>query len=610
MDAAETLGGAGSAWHDELAHTALTGELDNRAEVQAWEQSGATTSKEYAYTFVTRTADVAKVESTVYPTVQSAMDAVAAGTHTDPTVTILADSREEVTIPENLTVTLDLAGYTLSGLSGSVLTVQSGADLTIRDTSAAQTGAIAHGRGTNIGGIKGGGAYVQSGGTLRLESGTFRENDATYGSAIYIDSNAEAFMTGGSITASTMQIPNYLSGAAVRVGEGHFTMTGGSITDNRTGGIYCVGNRAKLTVTGTPDAYLDICGNQGQGIHTERADCTIEYANISDNNGSGMFLSGTSDIRHCTITDNRTSEHGGGIQVVTAKTCISDTVITNNVATQSGGGIYVVSSLNSMLYMQENVQVYGNAAGDASNDIYIGKNAYFHAASGTAGTAQDTRAAGNMGVPDIVCWYDSTQNVYYVENGNPESESWGVPVQPISYDAAGSLLNKTDQPTANACLTASRAPTLDPVARIGEQTFPTLAAALGAAAESTDAEVTVTLLRDVTESVTLYKRASAPAVTLDLNGYTVSAPATATRVIFLSAGTNLTLTDSSEEKTGALLPGENPNVRAITLNGASFTLLGGTIRDFTVSGADGAAIFASSGSGGFMSDVTIAGGLI
>ena len=626
-DAAQTLGG--SVWHDEIAHAALTGELDNRAEIQEMEQAYEADgtrplNRYYAYTLSTHSERTAQVESTVYPTVQSAVDAVAAGTHESHTVTMLADSREDVTIPENCAVTLDLAGRTLSGLSGSVVTVQTGAELTLSDTSAAQTGTITQGRGTPTGTSSqtaGGGVYVESGAELTVTGGTLRENKATYGSAVMLRTGAEFTMTGGSITEN--------SGSSSIVGLGidekdtnmRLTMTGGSITNNGTHGIYAYGAGTTLTIHGTAEKPIVISGNAGVGIVlNSHVTLDAQYLTLSGNTtaaeGGGLRVCVVSEavLKNCTVTGN-TAGIGGGIWVNSSTASLTDTVVTGNLSKGDGGGVYVQANGSSKLYLLHGAQVYGNTAETASGDLYLGVNSYVYGEEAAMGTADDTRAARNMALPDgLLYWYDATNGCYYVENGNTESQSWGVPVKTVGFgEAASSMVRENNQLPTTARLVAVPAPEASPAARIGAQEYPTLAAAVAAAEGSGEAAATIELLRDVTENVILHGGADAPDITLDLAGFTVSAPASARQVVNLYPGSRFTLADSSEGQTGALLPGAAAGAaRAVYVNGADFTLLGGTIRGFDFPGVNGkgGAIYATQGSGTFGSHVTIAGGVI
>ena len=82
--------------------------------------------------------NVAKVGDTEYTTLQAAIDAASR----KATVTLLADTRENVTIGTPY-VTLDLNGHTLNGSTGErkpALTIT--ARVTVKDSSEGQTGTI------------------------------------------------------------------------------------------------------------------------------------------------------------------------------------------------------------------------------------------------------------------------------------------------------------------------------------------------------------------------------------------------------------------------------------------------------------------------------------
>ena len=183
-------------------------------------------------------------------------------------VTLKADIEMEnmLTIPEGVSITLDLNGYSLDRAldyeaqeDGSVILVEEGAELYIKDNS-----------GTNAGLITGGASYFGGGicnyGTLTIQGGTITGNCA------YDETDG----TGGGVN-----------------NEGELTMLGGVITENEAnygGGLYNAGDG---TVTIQQSTYLKKVGASSTEI-TMNAEFTANYA--EDGKSHGIFNGGTLNI--------------------------------------------------------------------------------------------------------------------------------------------------------------------------------------------------------------------------------------------------------------------------------------------------------------------------
>lgn len=80
-------------------------------------------------------AGVCKIGDTEYPTLQDAVNAVAGNpTLNGSTIILTADANENVTIPAEVTITLDLNGHKITNRNGHTITVKIGATLTINGT--------------------------------------------------------------------------------------------------------------------------------------------------------------------------------------------------------------------------------------------------------------------------------------------------------------------------------------------------------------------------------------------------------------------------------------------------------------------------------------------
>lgn len=133
----------------------------------------------------------------------------------------------EYTGTESITVSgeviLCLNGHKLD-LKGQHISVGSGASFTLCDCS---TGGVL----TGGSGAKGGGVYVDGGGTFTLTGGNIAGNTANAGGGVYVNKGGTFTMEGGSIYNNKATVGG---GGGVMVYEGTFTLSGGSITGNAT----------------------------------------------------------------------------------------------------------------------------------------------------------------------------------------------------------------------------------------------------------------------------------------------------------------------------------------------------------------------------------------
>ncbi len=174
---------------------------------------------------------------------------------------LMADIDEDTgfVIASGKNITLDLNGYTLdrgltsySDENGYVISVESGATLTVKDSSTEQNGKLCGGyRNGNGGGVLVSGTFnlesgsisgckaSQNGGGIYLSSGTFNMSggkisgcSATDAGAVYICSGSTLNMTGGKITDNS---GNNIPGVDAVYVQGSFSMMGGEISNNKNG---------------------------------------------------------------------------------------------------------------------------------------------------------------------------------------------------------------------------------------------------------------------------------------------------------------------------------------------------------------------------------------
>ena len=133
----------------------------------------------------------------------------------------------EYTGAESITVSgeviLCLNGHKLN-LNKQHISVGSGASFTLCDCS---TGGVL----TGGSGSKGGGVYVDEGGTFTMTGGSIAGNTAESGGGVYVDEGGTFTMEDGSINNNQVTSGG---GGGVMVNKGSFTLSGGSITGNAT----------------------------------------------------------------------------------------------------------------------------------------------------------------------------------------------------------------------------------------------------------------------------------------------------------------------------------------------------------------------------------------
>lgn len=281
-------------------------------------------------------------------------------------------------------VTIDLNGHTWTAGNTSALTVASGAEVTLNDST--------------------------EGGKIVACSSKSIE----YGGALYIKSNGKLTMNGGTITMNSnpAAFPQNGGGVAV-VGSGAaFTMTGGAITGCKAGnggGIYA-GSNSTVTVSGGTVSGNTATANGG-GIALVDATGTVSGATVGGaaaadgntaRNGGGIYASQTGGLTlsDATVSHNTATGNGGGVYkkgfTVTGNTLITHNTATGSAPTDknslenntagSGGGVYGdgTGSNGSTLTLTGNTAVQG---GGGYSGTDIGSTGYQGQASITGNTA-------------------------------------------------------------------------------------------------------------------------------------------------------------------------------------------------------------------------------
>ena len=193
----------------------------------------------------TEKAYVAEVKGVKYETLQAAIDAAAR----NATVTMLADTRENVTISTNY-LTLDLNGHTLNGgtVAGQpALTVQS--RVTVKDSSEAKTGTIKReDTAANSGASSHYVIDVQGAGWLTFESGKVTNNsgnDSGKGaSLVRVGDDSVAKYPGLNIKGGTFTQDNFI---VIKVDRGDLFLNGGTLNSANS---YAIEDWHRATIKG------------------------------------------------------------------------------------------------------------------------------------------------------------------------------------------------------------------------------------------------------------------------------------------------------------------------------------------------------------------------
>lgn len=187
---------------------------------------------------------VAEVKGVKYETLQAAIDAAAK----NATVTLLADTRENVTI-STYGLTLDLNGHTLNGgtVAGKpALTVKN--RVTVKDSSAAQTGTIMREDTAENSGVSSHYVIDIQDGWLFFESGSVTNNSGVVGvkgaSLVRVGDDSVAKYPGLNIKGGTFTQDNFI---VIKVDSGDLFLNGGTLNSANS---YAIEDWHRATIKG------------------------------------------------------------------------------------------------------------------------------------------------------------------------------------------------------------------------------------------------------------------------------------------------------------------------------------------------------------------------
>ena len=196
-------------------------------------------------TLPAKTTSVAEVNGVKYKSLQAAIDAASR----NATVRLLADTRENVTISTNY-LTLDLNGHTLNGgqvKAKPALTVT--ARVTVKDSSAAQTGTIMREDTAANSGVSS--HYVidvQGAGWLTFESGNVKNNSGTDSgkgaSLVRVGDDSVDKYPGLNIKGGTFTQDNFI---VIKVDSGDLFLNGGTLNSANS---YAIEDWHRATIKG------------------------------------------------------------------------------------------------------------------------------------------------------------------------------------------------------------------------------------------------------------------------------------------------------------------------------------------------------------------------
>ena len=304
------------------------------------------------------TTYVAEVGTTKYETLQAAIDAAAK----NATVTLLADTRENVTI-NTYGLTLDLNGRTLNGgtVAGKpALTVKN--RVTVKDSSAAQTGTIMREDTAENSGVSSHYVIDIQDGWLFFESGSVTNNSGVVGvkgaSLVRVGDDSVAKYPGLTISGGTFTQDNFI---VIKVDRGTFylkedgtlnsknsyavenwksaTIKGGTVNGAVAAWTYSGGNNSTLTISDNGIVNGDVTSVNYDSADGKVAKVSITGGTVNGELGTYTYDSNSGNFVATTDATKATIAVTGG----TFSKDPSKYVVENSGVTPNGDGTFGVA---------------------------------------------------------------------------------------------------------------------------------------------------------------------------------------------------------------------------------------------------------------------------
>ena len=256
---------------------------------------------------------VAKVGETEYATLQAAINAATAG----QTVKLVANTAEDITIPTDKNIALDLGNSTLTNKSGDTITVALGATLTITGNSEDET------KVGTVDNVTNGKADIVNNGTVILNGGWYLRSEETG-----VDANTSGgnsyynILNHGEMTINNDTVVMQAGKYSSLIVNGYYDYAGGS--DSRKNYVDDINQAApKLTINN---------GGFVGGVNT-----------IKNDDGGELIINGGGfgNEEGCAVMNNNTATINGGRFIaegnyVLYSRYINDTVNTGKLTVTNG----------------------------------------------------------------------------------------------------------------------------------------------------------------------------------------------------------------------------------------------------------------------------------
>ena len=293
----------------------------------------------------------------------------------------------------NGTVVLDLNGYTINRnigeeavADGYVIIVESGANLTINNSSVTNAGIITG--GYNLGD---GGGIVNKG-TLTLNAVTVSGNKVEE-----VGGSKSAYGVGAGVyNEGTLTMNNCIvkenvaigGGGGVHSEKGTLIINGGEIKNNSSnnkGGGVRVKKNATITGCVIKDNLLAKKeANDGGGFYSDKgSNVTLIDCEISGNNaerwGGGIYVIGsatTLTLQGCLVENNTALTSGGGVYMHEGTLNIEETIIRHNTSVTVGGvcvhnGTTKAATIPAEIYIKGETIINENYGDPFQRNLYI-----------------------------------------------------------------------------------------------------------------------------------------------------------------------------------------------------------------------------------------------